>query len=58
MRLVKKVPDLIENFLSRAKHLINEKSHAPLLTGLTLLIEMCNLDSSVIQELLTVKLLS
>lgn len=54
MRLIKKVPDLIENFLVRAKQLIHEKSHAPLLTGITLLIEMCHLDSTVISELITV----
>jgi AP-1 complex subunit gamma-1 len=58
MRLIKKVPDLIENFLVRAKQLIHEKSHAPLLTGITLVIEMCTLDPTVISELITVSVLN
>ena len=51
MRIVKKVPDLVENFLDRAKHMLNERTHGPLLTGVTLLIEMCSLDPHIIEDL-------
>ena len=55
VRIIKKVPDLIENFMSRAKNLLHERTHGPLLTGLTLLIEMCTQDPGVIEELQSVR---
>ncbi|TPX35074.1 hypothetical protein SmJEL517_g02482 [Synchytrium microbalum] len=41
LRVIRKVPDLMENFLNRAKSLLNERNHGVLLTGTTLLTEMC-----------------
>jgi AP-1 complex subunit gamma-1 len=50
LRIVKKVPDLIENYLGKAKALLVERNHAVLLTGVTLLTEMCSLSEGVIVE--------
>ncbi|KAJ3208582.1 clathrin associated protein complex large subunit [Dinochytrium kinnereticum] len=51
LRVIKKVPDLIENFQNRAKGLLNERNHGVLLTGITLLIEMCKLDPQITNEM-------
>lgn len=40
MRVVRKVPELMENFTLRAQGLLNERNHGVLLTGITLLISM------------------
>lgn len=44
VRIVKRVPDLIENFISKAKSLLQDRNHGVLLSGVTLVIDMCNLD--------------
>lgn len=41
----------MENFLSRAKNLLNERNHGVLLTGITLLTEMCRMNGEVTVEL-------
>ncbi|KAJ3012991.1 UNVERIFIED_CONTAM: clathrin associated protein complex large subunit [Siphonaria sp. JEL0065] len=52
IRIIKKVPDLIENFLEKAKSLLNESNESSLLTGTALEIEMCKLNPEyVIPEL-------
>ncbi|KAI9003185.1 Clathrin/coatomer adaptor, adaptin-like protein [Gaertneriomyces semiglobifer] len=53
LRIIKKVPDLLENFVSRAKQLLNERNHGVLLTGITLLIEMCKASPEVTKDLRT-----
>ncbi|KAJ3333282.1 clathrin associated protein complex large subunit [Blyttiomyces sp. JEL0837] len=50
LRIVKKVPDLMENFANRAKSLLNERNHSVLLTGVTLLIDMCNRDPELLND--------
>ncbi|OQN97483.1 hypothetical protein B0A48_16636 [Cryoendolithus antarcticus] len=44
MRICRKVPDLQEHFLDKAKLLLNDKNHGVLLSGLTLVISMCEAD--------------
>lgn len=44
IRLVRKVSYLTENFLERALNLLNERHHGVLLTGVTLLQEICAVD--------------
>ncbi|KAJ3075570.1 clathrin associated protein complex large subunit [Podochytrium sp. JEL0797] len=44
IRIIKKVPDLIENFLEKAKDMVKETNESSLLTGISLEIEMCKLD--------------
>lgn len=58
LRIIKKVPDLLEHFHSRAKSLLNERNHGVLLTGVTLLIEMCRMSEEVLIDLREVRLLS
>jgi AP-1 complex subunit gamma-1 len=44
MRICKKVPDLQEHFLEKAKVLLNDRNHGVLLCGLTLVTSMCEAD--------------
>lgn len=44
MRICRKVPDLQEHFLDKAKLLLNDRNHGVLLSGLTLVISMCEAD--------------
>lgn len=46
IRIVRKVPELLENFVARAKSLLNERNHGVLLTGTTLMIELCEVEPS------------
>ncbi|KAK5173810.1 clathrin associated protein complex large subunit [Saxophila tyrrhenica] len=44
MRICRKVPDLQEHFFDKAKALLNDRNHGVLLSGLTLVISMCEAD--------------
>ena len=44
MRICRKVPDLQEHFLEKAKLLLNDRNHGVLLCGLTLVTSMCEAD--------------
>jgi AP-1 complex subunit gamma-1 len=55
LRIIKKVPDLLENFVSRAVNLLNERNHGVLLTGVTLLIEMCHSNPEFLTEVKKVR---
>lgn len=44
MRICRKVPDLQEHFLDKAKVLLNDRNHGVLLSGLTLVISLCEAD--------------
>lgn len=41
LRVILRVPELHENFISRSKSLLNDRSHGVLITGITLVTEMC-----------------
>lgn len=45
---MRKVPELLENFVAKAKSLLNERNHGVLLTGITLMIELCEQDSTTV----------
>jgi AP-1 complex subunit gamma-1 len=47
LRIIRKVPDLADHFLERASSLLSERNHGVLLTGVTLLEQMC-LDSTTV----------
>jgi len=44
MRICRKVPDLQEHFLEKAKLLLSDRNHGVLLCGLTLVTSMCEAD--------------
>ena len=49
-RIIRKVPELREQFEKSVLLLLNDKNHAVLLTAVTLIIEMCKIDESVIKR--------
>ena len=46
MRICRKVPDLQEHFVEKAKLLISDRNHGVLLCGLTLVTSMCEADEA------------
>ena len=44
VRICRKVPDLQEHFLEKAKNLLSDRNHGVLLCGLTLVISMCEAE--------------
>jgi AP-1 complex subunit gamma-1 len=51
IRIIRKVPELIEEFINSVQNLLNDKNHAVLLTAVTLIIEMTTIDPSTIAQL-------
>ena len=47
---MKKVPDMIDTFESRLNTLMAEKHHGVLLTGITLMIEMCLVSPDILNR--------
>lgn len=50
LRIIKKVPDLIDHFVSKAKSLLTDRNHGVLLASITLVSEMCQLDEGCLNE--------
>jgi AP-1 complex subunit gamma-1 len=50
IRIIRKIPDVIEDFLPGATKLLSDKNHAVLLTTVRLVIEMIKLQPSVVAE--------
>ncbi|WVW83795.1 hypothetical protein I302_105816 [Kwoniella bestiolae CBS 10118] len=50
LRIIRRVPDLMDHFISKAKSLIQDRNHGVLLAGITLITEMCELDEKVCDE--------
>lgn len=46
MRICRKVPDLQEHFLEKAKLLLSDRNHGVLLCGLTLVTSLCEADEA------------
>jgi AP-1 complex subunit gamma-1 len=46
MRICRKVPDLQEHFVDKAKVLLNDRNHGVLLCGLTLVTSLCDADEA------------
>ncbi|KAL0272213.1 UNVERIFIED_CONTAM: hypothetical protein PYX00_005275 [Menopon gallinae] len=49
-RIVKKVPELMEMFLPATRSLLSEKNHGVLITGVTLITEMCEHSPDTLQH--------
>ena len=50
LRVVKKVPDIADHFISKAKNLLTDRNHGVLLTAITLVTEMCTLEENTLNE--------
>jgi AP-1 complex subunit gamma-1 len=50
MRIVRKVPDLLDHFTHRATSLLSDRNHGVLLCGVTLVTEMCLIDESATED--------
>ena len=53
MRIVRKVPELLPNFLDRAKTLLSDRNHGVLVCGITLLTDMCENEPEVTSQVRT-----
>ncbi|XP_020551742.1 AP-1 complex subunit gamma-2 isoform X2 [Sesamum indicum] len=51
IRIIKKVPDLAENFINPAAALLKEKHHGVLLTGVQLCTEICKVSTEALEYL-------
>lgn len=49
VRIIKKVPDLAENFINSAAALLKEKHHGVLLTGVQLCTDMCIVSTEALE---------
>ena len=50
LRVIKKVPDLTDHFITKAKNLLADRNHGVLLTAITLVIDMVQADPGCLQE--------
>ena len=50
LRVIKKVPDLTDHFVTKAKNLLADRNHGVLLTAITLVIEMVQADPACLEE--------
>ncbi|WVQ99305.1 hypothetical protein IAU59_006437 [Kwoniella sp. CBS 9459] len=50
LRVIRRVPDLMDHFVNKAKSLLQDRNHGVLLAGVTLITEMCALDERVCDE--------
>lgn len=48
VRVIKKVPDMVESFIERAAGLLTDKNHGVILAGVTLMLQICELDREAI----------
>lgn len=46
LRIIRRVPDLMDHFTDKTRALLQERNHGVLLAGITLVTEMCELDES------------
>ncbi|PRP77490.1 AP-1 complex subunit gamma-1 [Planoprotostelium fungivorum] len=49
IRVLRKCPDLMENFVPRIRSLLSDRNHGVLLTGVTLMTELCETDAANIE---------
>ncbi|KAF8475303.1 Adaptor protein complex AP-1 gamma subunit [Russula ochroleuca] len=50
LRVIKKVPDLTDHFITKAKNLLADRNHGVLLTAITLVVEMVQADPGCLEE--------
>jgi AP-1 complex subunit gamma-1 len=55
LRVIKKVPDLADHFVAKAKNLLADRNHGVLLTAITLVIDMVQADPGCLEEFRNVR---
>lgn len=50
LRIIRRVPDLMDHFSDKAKTLLQDRNHGVLLAGITLVTEMCDMDDEIAQQ--------
>ncbi|KAJ1968888.1 clathrin associated protein complex large subunit [Dimargaris xerosporica] len=50
VRIVRKVPELLDSFVEKTKHHLSEKNHGVLLSGLALAIQLCSQSSEALVQ--------
>ncbi|KAF8216356.1 adaptin N terminal region-domain-containing protein [Mycena galopus ATCC 62051] len=50
LRVIKKVPELADHFTAKAKNLLTDRNHGVLLSSITLVTEMCQIDAAIRDE--------
>ncbi|KAF7308651.1 AP-1 complex subunit gamma [Mycena chlorophos] len=50
LRVIKKVPELADHFITKAKNLLTDRNHGVLLSSITLVTEMCQVDAEIRDE--------
>lgn len=58
MRVLRRVPELLDHFLARATSLLSDRNHGVLLCGVTLVTEMCQMDEQATAEFRKVRALA
>ncbi|OUC48206.1 adaptin region [Trichinella nativa] len=53
-RIIKKVPDLLEMFVSSSRALLNEKNHGVLISGICLIQEMCERSPDLVPNMVRI----
>ncbi|KAH9820550.1 adaptin N terminal region-domain-containing protein [Melampsora americana] len=49
MRIIKKVPELLDHFVAKATSLLSDRNHGVLLCGVTLVTDMCIMDNEALK---------
>jgi hypothetical protein len=55
LRVIKRVPELADHFTTKCKNLLTDRNHGVLLTAITLVTEMCQIDESCLAEFRNVR---
>jgi len=50
VRIIRKVPELVEDYMGAVVQLLNDKNHAVILSAITLIIEMIKVDAKTLKE--------
>lgn len=50
LRVIKKVPDIADHFIGKAKNLLTDRNHGVLIAAITLVTEICSLEESYLNE--------
>jgi len=50
IRIIRKCPDLIERYVPKVKSILTERNHGVLVTGLQLMIEICEMEPSNVEQ--------